>query len=72
MVKNKWTKYLTLPMLSFVLVLAACTGDDTSTEEGGGETDTDGGQELENGGMYSIDDFNNVKTNEAKPLMEEP
>ncbi len=68
MVKNKWTKYLTLPMLSFVLVLAACTGDDTSTEEGGGETDTDGGQELENGGMYSIDDFNNVKTNEGEAI----
>ncbi|WP_298826774.1 oligopeptide ABC transporter substrate-binding protein [uncultured Planococcus sp.] len=68
MVKNKWTKYLTLPMLSFVLVLAACTGDDTSTEEGGGETDTDGGQELENGGMYSIEDFSNVKTNEGEAI----
>ncbi|WP_223633934.1 oligopeptide ABC transporter substrate-binding protein [Planococcus sp. 4-30] len=68
MAKNKWTKYLTLPMLSFVLVLAACTGDDTSTEEGGGETDTDGGQELENGGMYSIEDFSNVKTNEGEAI----
>ncbi|MBT2570409.1 oligopeptide ABC transporter substrate-binding protein [Planococcus sp. ISL-110] len=68
MAKNKWSRYLALPMLSFVLVLAACTGDDTSTEESGGEKDTEGGQELENGGMYSIDDFSNVKTNEGEAI----
>lgn len=69
MAKNKWSRYLALPMLSFVLVLGACSGDEeTSTEEGGGESETDGGQELENGGMYSIDDFNNVKTNEGEAI----
>ncbi|ANU10340.1 family 5 extracellular solute-binding protein [Planococcus antarcticus DSM 14505] len=68
MPKNKWSRHLALPMLSFVLILAACTGDDTSTEESGGETGTDGGQELENGGMYSIDDFSNVKTNEGEAI----
>jgi len=68
MAKNKWSRYLALPMLSFVLVLAACTGDDASTEESGGEKDTEGGQQLENGGMYSIDDFSNVKTNEGEAI----
>ncbi|TWT07291.1 oligopeptide ABC transporter substrate-binding protein [Planococcus sp. CPCC 101016] len=68
MAKNKWSRYLALPMLSFVMVLSACTGDDTATEEGGGETATDGGQELENGGMYSIEDFSNVKTNEGEAI----
>lgn len=67
MAKNKWSRYLALPMLSFVLVLAACTGDDASTEESGGEKD-EGGQQLENGGMYSIDDFSNVKTNEGEAI----
>lgn len=68
MAKNKWSRYLALPMLSFVLILGACSGDETSTEEGGGEAETDGGKELENGGMYSIDDFSNVKTNEGEAI----
>lgn len=68
MAKNKWSRYLALPMLSFVMVLSACTGDDAATEEGGEETAAEGGQELENGGMYSIDDFNNVKTNEGEAI----
>ncbi|MDQ0429058.1 MULTISPECIES: oligopeptide ABC transporter substrate-binding protein [Caryophanaceae] len=69
MPKNKWSRYLALPMLSFALILGACSGDEeASPEEGGGEAETDGGQELENGGMYSIDDFSNVKTNEGEAI----
>ncbi|MDN3425936.1 oligopeptide ABC transporter substrate-binding protein [Microbacterium sp. APC 3898] len=67
MAKNKWSRYLALPMLSFVMVLAACSGDDTSKEEGG-EKEADGGQDLKNGGMYSIEDFDNVKTNEGEAI----
>ena len=67
MAKNKWSRYLALPMLSFVLVLAACSGDDASKEEGG-EKKADGGQDLKNGGMYSIEDFNNVKANEGEAI----
>ena len=67
MAKNKWSRYLALPMLSFVMVLAACSGDDTSKEEGG-KKEADGGQDLKNGGMYSIEDFDNVKTNEGEAI----
>lgn len=65
--KNNWSKILFLLMLSFVLILAACSGDDASTEESGGK-DAEGGQDLKNGGMYSIDDFSNVKTNEGEAI----
>ncbi|PSL28391.1 peptide/nickel transport system substrate-binding protein [Planomicrobium soli] len=74
MAKNNWSKFLFLLMLSFVLILAACSGNEgtstegnTSTEEGGGK-EADEGTKLENGGMYSIEDFNNVKTNNGEAI----
>ncbi|MDN7241483.1 oligopeptide ABC transporter substrate-binding protein [Planococcus sp. N028] len=75
MAKNNWSKFLFLLMLSFVLILAACSGNKegtsteggTSTQEGGGK-ETEEGKKLENGGMYSIEDFNNVKTNKGEAI----
>lgn len=74
MAKNNWSKFLFLLMLSFVLILAACSGNEGTSNEGGTSTEEGGGKEaeegtkLENGGMYSIEDFNNVKTNNGEAI----
>jgi peptide/nickel transport system substrate-binding protein len=75
--KNNLSRFLLMLMLAFVLVLAACTGGDdetTTTEPADGDTDTTeetdetDDAEGEDDGLYSIDDFSNIKTNEGDAI----
>src|SRR5690625_725620 len=83
MKKVSFSKWLLALMLVFVLVLAACSGDsddaaeetedpDTGTEETEGtegeEDEEEEGATEENDGIYSIDDFNGIKTNEGEAM----
>ncbi|ANU22698.1 oligopeptide ABC transporter substrate-binding protein [Planococcus donghaensis] len=55
-------------ILSLALLLAACSGDDEATKDSGGKKDSDGKQEQKDDGLYSIEDFSNVKTNEGEAI----
>src|SRR5699024_1757112 len=82
MKKVSFSKWLLALMLVFVLVLAACNGDsddgaeetddpDTGTEETEGtegEEDEEEDAAEEDDGIYSIDDFNGIKTNEGEAM----
>lgn len=71
--KNNLSRFLLMLMLAFVLVLAACTGDDeeaTPADPADPDTGTEKTEETEgeDDGLYSIEDFSNVKTNEGDAL----
>lgn len=55
-------------ILSLALLLAACSGDDETTKDSSSKKDADGKQEQKDDGLYSIDDFSNVKTNEGEAI----
>ncbi|ANU13758.1 oligopeptide ABC transporter, periplasmic oligopeptide-binding protein OppA [Planococcus halocryophilus Or1] len=55
-------------ILSLALLLAACSGDDETTKDSGSKKDADGKQEQKDDGLYSIEDFSNVKTNEGEAI----
>ncbi|MGB6406003.1 MAG: oligopeptide ABC transporter substrate-binding protein [Planococcus donghaensis] len=55
-------------ILSLALLLAACSGDDEATKDSGEKKDSDGKQEQKDDGLYSIEDFSNVKTNEGEAI----
>ncbi|AIY06073.1 oligopeptide ABC transporter substrate binding protein [Planococcus sp. PAMC 21323] len=57
-----------LLVMSLALLLAACSGDDEATKDSGSKKDADGKQEAKDDGLYSIDDFSNVKTNEGEAI----
>lgn len=79
MEKANISKWLLALMLVFVLVLAACSGDsddgasgdtDADTEEQGTEegSEDEEGEAEETDGIYSIEDFSTVKTNEGEAI----
>lgn len=64
-------KYLGKVLLALILVsllaLAACGGGDDSANEDDGADKEDNSSANEDG-IYSIDDFDNIKTNEGEPI----
>lgn len=84
MKKANLSKWLLALMLAFVLVLAACNGDDSDDAQGETDTDADteeqetedGSEEEEEGEgdsdsddqIYSIDDFVDTKTDEGEAM----
>lgn len=64
-------KYLGKVLLTLILVsllaLAACGGGDDSANEDDGADKEDNSSANEDG-IYSIDDFDNIKTNEGEPI----
>ncbi len=64
--KTNRSKFLLFLIMSFVLILAACSGDDKA-KDSGGDKSAEGGDEKKDG-LYSIDDFSNVKTNEGEAI----
>ncbi len=66
MKKAKFSKLLLAVMLVFLLVLTACTGGNKETSK---ESDgTDKKTEEKEDGLFSIDDFKQVKTNEGEAI----
>ncbi|RIU91152.1 oligopeptide ABC transporter substrate-binding protein [Oceanobacillus picturae] len=72
MTKASWSKALFALMLVLLLALAACNSD---SEEGEGDSGSDSGESNEGGsdaesedGLYSLDDFEGVKTNEGEAI----
>lgn len=65
-------KYFSKAFLALVLVsllaLAACGGGEDSTDKDSGADNKDNESSANEDGLYSIDDFNNVKTNEGEPI----
>ncbi len=72
--KERFSKALFALMLIFLLALAACSGgtDDEPADTGGDTEEGSGGEgdeeeaSGEDDGLYSIDDFSNIKTNEGE------
>lgn len=76
--RRKLTKQMLLPlMLAFMVMLAACTsgggngngGNDPSPTAGeNSPAPTESAKPAEEDGLYSIEDFSNVKKNEGEPI----
>ncbi|MFA1821939.1 oligopeptide ABC transporter substrate-binding protein [Virgibacillus oceani] len=79
--KSKWTKALFALLLVLLLALAACNGGDdedagTDTDDGADSEETDddatedddGDDAAEDDGLYSIEDFDQIKNNEGEAM----
>ncbi len=66
MAKNNKSKFLLFLIVAFALLLAACSGDDTA-KDSDSKKDGKGGDEKKDG-LYSIEDFSNIKTNEGEAI----
>lgn len=63
--KNNRSKFLLFLIISLVFILAACSGDDKA-KDGDDKGAEDGDKKKD--GMYSIEDFSNIKTNEGEAI----
>ncbi|SET51575.1 peptide/nickel transport system substrate-binding protein [Oceanobacillus limi] len=70
MTKTSLSKLLFAIMLVMLLALAACGGDDSESEnaDSGNNDSTNEESGADEEGLFSIDDFSNIKTNEGEAI----